>query len=324
MKLTVSLKTAGRFAGAMVAAAGLLATVSTHKAAAGDVNPCAADRPCITELFISPNSVLSARWFGSWDAYNIRWENPALVRDADVGDAHTDGITVLESAWNRTYRFSVQGCNRRFLAPSVCTSFAASEIALKAPAAPQNVRLSGDTVTFDRLDSLAFHAELRGIQSADGTDVYITHRAADTARSIALPAGWRDRFSAVKICARNPAGASCTDVPTRIIAAPQPAPKLPPAPATPANFKGERDGGFGTRILLTWSDSSSEEYYYLTAFSVQGEVPQQLDAPAPKLGANSTVFVVTGDRAALVGGIEFHLQACNAGGCSAPAKVVVQ
>lgn len=89
---------------------------------------------------------------------------------------------------------------------------------------------------------------------------------------------------------------------------------------------GRKIGRSGARILLSWSDTSNEEYYYLTAFSAQTGQPVSfpLSAPAPKLGANSTVFIDSGQITALVGGVEFHLQACNAGGCSAPAKVVVQ
>jgi hypothetical protein len=329
MHLRASLKKVGRLVGAVLVVAGLLAAAGAHRAAAdNDVNLCPADRPCITELFVE-GGVLKVRWSGNSEKYHLRVltaDGQVFANKADYEDGPLVwGWTLNDSVWGHTLRVSVQGCTDPTIGTDRCTQPAVKEIAMHAPRAPENVRLDGDTVHFDRIDDvLDSHPRLRGIRKADGRDVYITH-GGHTVRSLRLPAGWRDEFSAIKICAVNPAGERCTDVQTRIIANPQVTPNLPPAPTTPANFRGERDGGFGTRIILNWRDASDEEYYYLTAFSAQtGQQVGPLAAPAPKLGANSTTFIVTGDFAALVGGIEFHLQACNAGGCSAPAKAVVQ
>jgi hypothetical protein len=322
MHMMRSLKRAGRVAGALLGVVGLVAMAGSGTAAAeNDVNLCPADRPCITELYVKTNGVLFARWSGNSERYNIEVTAPgALTKTYDV-EREFYGWTLPQEAWGHTYRVSIQGCDSGGLFQrSDCTEWAAREIFLDAPSAPTNVRLNGNTVTWDRLDSLTFHAQLRGTRKSDGEHVYIDHRD-EKARSIELPAGWRDQYSAIRICASNPGGRRCTE-----ISVATPASQLPKAPATPANFKGERQNGFGTRIFLSWSDTSNEEYYYLTAVSAQtGEIIVfPLSTPAPKLGANSTAFIESGQITAVVGGVEFRLQACNAGGCSAPAKVVVQ
>jgi hypothetical protein len=93
----------------------------------------------------------------------------------------------------------------------------------------------------------------------------------------------------------------------------------PPAP--PAGFRGERDS---SRIVLRWSDTSNETYYSLSAFNLRSGQSFALPAPAPRLGANSTMFVDDVLGPTQTGGAEYRLQACNAGGCSAPAKAVVR
>lgn len=93
----------------------------------------------------------------------------------------------------------------------------------------------------------------------------------------------------------------------------------PPAP--PAGFRGERDS---SRIVLRWSDTGNETYYSLSAFNARSGQGFTLPAPAPKLGANSTMYVDDVLGPTQDGGAEYRLQACNAGGCSAPAKVVVR
>lgn len=121
----------------------------------------------------------------------------------------------------------------------------------------------------------------------------------------------------------------CLTMPAATTQAPGP---LPSAPATPQNFKGAHDSIYGNTIVLNWSDTSNEDYYYLTAFSaLTGEqLGFPLPAPAPRLAANSTTVTIGGDAAAVVGGLTFHLQACIAGdsqkvgGCSAPAIVTVR
>lgn len=308
--------------GVVAALAGL--ALGPFAAQAGDVNPCAAGRPCVTELFVDQFSRLRARWTGDWDAYNVRWENPQLVRDADVGNAKTDGITVLQSAWNKTYRFSVQGCNRRFLQSSVCSPWGSAELALTKPAAPDGARLNGDVATWSRVDGLTFHVELRGKPISGGADVYVTHTSPPD-KDISAPAGWRDRFAELRVCAKNPAGMSCSTVYVRASPVPRNTGPMMAPPTTPGNFKAARDGGLGTRITLSWSDSTNEEYYYLTAASAKTGQPLAfpLPAPAPKLGAGSTTFVITGDAAAVAGGLKFQLQACNSGGCSPAAVTTV-
>jgi hypothetical protein len=320
-----------RIAGIVLVALALLAATGGSPASADDdVNLCPADRPCVTEFFVKTSGVLFVRWSGGWEWYNIELRAPGeLIKEYDL-EGSTFGWTLNPGAWNRTYTLIIQGCNSKGflgLGGSDCTPWAERRITLRAPDAPENVRLDGDTVRFDRVDSRAFHVQLWGTQKSDGETVWITSSGhVDSARSLTLPAGWRDRFTAIEVCASNPAGRTCTPVQIRIIAQPKVEPKLPPAPPTPAGFKGERDGGFGTRIILSWNDVSGEAYYFLTAFSAQtGEpVAFPLSAPAPKLGADSTTFIDSGQITALVGGVEFRLQACSAGGCSKPATAVVE
>jgi hypothetical protein len=91
-------------------------------------------------------------------------------------------------------------------------------------------------------------------------------------------------------------------------------------PQTPAGFSGERDS---SRIVLRWTDTSNETYYSLTASNARSGQTFTLPAPAPKLGTNSTMYIDDVLGPTQTGGAEYHLQACNAIGCSAPAKVVV-
>ena len=81
----------------------------------------------------------------------------------------------------------------------------------------------------------------------------------------------------------------------------------------------------GVGIVLTWDFVPSTDYYYLTASSHDGNVPQALGNGAPKLNNGTTFFKIdSGDNVAnLVGGVDFKLQACNAGGCSS-AQTTVQ
>ena len=314
----------GRFAIGSTLVAGLLAPFSSPAApaAAGGVNLCADGRPCVTELFIDGYSRLQAKWTGNWDHYNVRWENPGLVRDADL-DGKSDSITVLESAWNRNYHFAVQGCNYTGifgLGGSKCTAWASADIHLGAPSTPDNARLDGNEARWGATDPQTFWVRVRGVQKSDGKEVFVDTRA-PSAKRMGLPDGWRDRFKTLKLCAANPGGQNCTVIYNLASPATSPNPnakQLPAKPAAPASFTATRDGGFGSRIILGWRDVADEEYYYLTAFSAQTKQPLgfPLPAPAPKLGANSTTFIITGDAAAVVGGLEFHLQACNAGGCS--------
>jgi hypothetical protein len=100
---------------------------------------------------------------------------------------------------------------------------------------------------------------------------------------------------------------------------------LPQAPAAPENYKGARDNGLGLTILLTWDAATGADYYYLTAYSHDGNNPVALGNGAPKLDKSVTQFTVgSGDNAANIqGGVDFKLQACNAGGCSPTLTVTV-
>lgn len=113
--------------------------------------------------------------------------------------------------------------------------------------------------------------------------------------------------------------ASATSTATATTTAP-----LPKAPAAPANFSGTRDAL--QNIVLTWGAVSGVDYYYLTAYSHAGNNPVGLGHGAPQLDKSMTGFTVpAGDDAAnIVGGIDFKLQACNAGGCSPTLTATVQ
>jgi hypothetical protein len=131
--------------------AGLLAGVGTQRAAAETLILCAAGRPCITELSASSTYNLTARWSGNWDAYNIRWERfsprrrPSLILAVDVGGAHLSTLTVPRGYEFDTYRFSVQGCNRRVLGSSECSPWSKRRSSRRSRMArtPDRVRLAG-------------------------------------------------------------------------------------------------------------------------------------------------------------------------------------
>ncbi len=96
-------------------------------------------------------------------------------------------------------------------------------------------------------------------------------------------------------------------------------------PATPANFRGERDT-IRNRIVLQWGDVSGETYYALSATSHVGQVPQRLAETPAMVGAGSTTFIVDGhvsNAVTVAGGVDFELRACNPNGCSAPAKLTL-
>jgi hypothetical protein len=101
---------------------------------------------------------------------------------------------------------------------------------------------------------------------------------------------------------------------------------LPKAPAAPTNYTGARDNGLGLTIILSWNAATGADYYYLTAYSHDGGNPVALHDPAPKLDKSTTQFTVgSGDNAANIqGGVDFKLQACNAGGCSPTLTVTVK
>lgn len=146
MTLTTALHTATRLAGALLMLAALIAGSGARHASADSPALCPDGRPCITELYLS-GTALFARWTGDWDAYNIRWENPGLVLAHDVGGAKTHTLRNLERG--RTYRLSVQGCKRKFLAPSECSPWSARELtidALRAPRLESATALSDTTI----------------------------------------------------------------------------------------------------------------------------------------------------------------------------------
>jgi hypothetical protein len=144
--LRTALRTTTRLVAALLTAAALLAglgLVPPAPAAADTPALCPADRPCITTLTHTERGGLVATWTGGWEAYNIRWESTlGPVELTDVGGRKEHEL-VGPVDWDRTFRFSVQGCNRRFLAPSECSPFAAREIDLRVPQAPRNVRVVG-------------------------------------------------------------------------------------------------------------------------------------------------------------------------------------
>jgi hypothetical protein len=119
---------------------------------------------------------------------------------------------------------------------------------------------------------------------------------------------------------------SGTNLPLRtLIADVAPAAPLPQAPAAPTNFAGVRDPVTRVAINLTWDAAAGADYYYLTAFSHDGNQPVALGHGAPKLDKSQTRFTVeSGDNAAnLLNGVDFKLQACNAGGCAPAVTVTV-
>ena len=177
--------------------------------AAGGVNVCPADSPCISELSITKDGDLFARWTGSYDAFNIRWLNPDVVDNEDVGTNHT---SLLRSPdWHRTYQFAVEGCTRHFLSSSTCTPRVTQNIALHAPAAPTNVRvINGEQLTWSINDQLTLGVRvfLRYSPSCgliDGDDFADVRSPSTTSVSIRDSGCEPINVEAAKVCAVNPA-----------------------------------------------------------------------------------------------------------------------
>lgn len=203
----------GRVAGAvvgLVALAGLGGTVTP-----ADAQACPADRPCISQLDPTDDGNLYARWNSrtKYDAYNIIWDRKVgdsyqRVAFVDVG---TDRSATLENPnWTRTYKFSVQGCNRNFLASSDCSPWATREIALRAPKAPTNVRvINGERVTWESNDDMTqgfrVFARYKDACRKIDFDPFSRFRNADT-RSVSIRESGCDPIDieGVRVCAINP------------------------------------------------------------------------------------------------------------------------
>jgi hypothetical protein len=111
----------------------LTAAFAAPAASAGPGRACAYDRPCIDQLFFSTKARINATWTGDWDAYNVRWtvNRGGRIIDlgqSDVGAAKIAKLDVRAGDRGHQFRFSVQGCDRRFLAPSVCSPWETNTI----------------------------------------------------------------------------------------------------------------------------------------------------------------------------------------------------
>lgn len=108
--------------------------ISAGTAAASPAQACSVDEPCLYPLWYSAASrQIHASWSGDWDAYNIRWtihrgRQVQSLPQVDVGGRKTASIGVSHADRGHTYRLSVQGCNRRFLARSVCSPWTSATI----------------------------------------------------------------------------------------------------------------------------------------------------------------------------------------------------
>ena len=91
---------------------------------------CAADRPCITEVYISTTNALIARVNGSdWDVINVRWSRPGREGAQTEHRGRNAAIQVLTGTTpGVTYTVSVQGCNKRPLQSSRCSPWDQSSI----------------------------------------------------------------------------------------------------------------------------------------------------------------------------------------------------
>jgi hypothetical protein len=328
---------------ALLVVAAVLATLAVlylgrESAWADEPHLCPADRPCITEFSVGPSSALEARWSGDWDAYNIRWENPDLVKEEDVGDAKTARLVVLETAWNRTYRFSVQGCNRNVLAPSDCSPFAAQEITLHVPEAPRNARLSGDAIVWDGLDPQTVWVNLWGAPPGGGPGAFITSRPAkggDPVQRMELPPDWRAQFGAVRVCAANNGGKDCSDWFPSVAPTPPPPPpppdpcnpacRVPPAEqpadptlAAPTNLSGTLTPD-RLRVVLGWTAPAGATP---TGYELRGSNADSGLFFTETLAADATGYTdEIGPNQ--TGAFIYELKACTAAGCSAPVTVTV-
>ena len=120
-------------AAALVIGAGAMMTGDTSLAS--PVRGCAVDRPCIDRAYYTNLRNVYVTWTATenFSHYNVIWWRPGKARrqvEVRGGDSGSFRVRNVR-AWT-TYQFLVQGCNRRFLAPSKCSPWEPAEVRVRS------------------------------------------------------------------------------------------------------------------------------------------------------------------------------------------------
>jgi hypothetical protein len=120
---------------ALLAGLAVPGVLAAAPAAAGPALGCAYDRPCIEAFYYAPSTGrLNARWLrdNDYELYNVRWTVDRGGRVGYFGQHEVRGtlakLPVRRSDRGHPFTVSVQGCNTRFLAPSVCSPWESSTL----------------------------------------------------------------------------------------------------------------------------------------------------------------------------------------------------
>jgi len=93
---------------------------------------CAADRPCITDLYISTTNALivNVNLNGTnYDVINLRWSRPGREGQQRSFRGRNGVIEVLSGTTKGVvYTVSVQGCNKRTFQSPACTDWDISRV----------------------------------------------------------------------------------------------------------------------------------------------------------------------------------------------------
>ncbi|MEV0292218.1 hypothetical protein [Nocardia sp. NPDC050710] len=112
--------------GVVFAVAATISVLLPATAQASPTNVCAADRPCITELYQSGRTV-HIGWDGHQDFshYNFRWSRPGRAESQhETGGGAGGGVTIKNVRAGTVYTVKVQGCDKPVFSPSRCTPWA--------------------------------------------------------------------------------------------------------------------------------------------------------------------------------------------------------
>lgn len=95
---------------------------------------CAYDRPCITDIYETKSGGVTVEWKGqgSYSVYNVRWSRPGKEAvQVERGGGSGGSFHVKNAHSKTTYRFAVQGCNKRPLQSSKCSPWESTQLKTK-------------------------------------------------------------------------------------------------------------------------------------------------------------------------------------------------
>jgi hypothetical protein len=95
---------------------------------------CAYDRPCVTSVYETKAGAVTVEWNGqdNYNVYNVRWSRPGKDEvQVESGGGSSGSFHVKNARSRTTYRFAIQGCNKRPLQSSKCTPWENAQLKTK-------------------------------------------------------------------------------------------------------------------------------------------------------------------------------------------------